>query len=158
MPTSTLDQLSFVKVLDEFWIQFWLAGLFNCRKMLSIFSSHIHSCFFQVTTILKPREVWLDWVTIKSWRQVSLKNKNRFFTVIQKCIIIWSLSTRRYHCPNHKPPSPRLRVRPGCGPEVRWPLCMAALLLAPCLAQWFYIPVGHRYSLYFLWTEIMLES
>ena len=32
MPSSTLDYLSFVRVLDEFWIQFWFVGLFNCRK------------------------------------------------------------------------------------------------------------------------------
>lgn len=64
--------------------------------------------FFQVTTIFKLEEVQLEWVTIKSLKQISLKNKNQFFTVIQKCIIILSLPTGRYLFLNHKssPPCP----------------------------------------------------
>ena len=124
---------------------------------LILFWSHTF-LIFQFTTNLKPGEVLLDWVTVKFQKQSSSKNKNRFFTAIQKCIIIWSLSTGRYHFLNHKfPPSLPPSVQ---SPDVRrvcislrcihnhWDsLCRAAHAVS-ALRQVFSIPLGHVHSLH----------
>lgn len=122
---------------------------------LVLFWSHTF-LLFQVTTILKPREVQLDWVTVKFQKQSSSKNKNRFFTAIQKCIIIWSLSTGRYHFLNHKfPPSlhpPSLLVRRVCVglrcTHSYWDSLYRTTHAVSALRQLFSIPLGHMHSLH----------
>lgn len=133
-----------------------------------LFWSHTF-LLFQVTTILKPREVQLDWVTVKFQKQSSSKNKNRFFTAIQKCIIIWSRSTGRYYFLNHKFPH---SLPPSIHPVSLWEECVSALGahtttgIHSVLQHRLWAPSGKCSPFLWetctlctlLWTEIMLES
>ena len=129
MPIRTPEERTF---LYWFWIDFKfnfdmqlysteeqrrICCLLICWSLFSSSHKQAFLVFFFVFSFLflflfasyrinKPQEMWLAWVAIKSLKQISLKTKNQFFTVIQKCIIIGMLSTGRDHFLNHEfPPS-----------------------------------------------------
>lgn len=84
-------------------IQLQKKMLFVCffllvRHSLVFFSSHHHLQTSGVTVRMGNNQV--------PKANLFKKTKNQFFTVIQKCIIILSLSFGRYHFLNHKFPPP----------------------------------------------------